>query len=606
MTRSCAMGIGASVLLIAATSWAGGNEAGGPEPPAAARDFGSFECGYLAAGNWREELRAAVARGQIIDPATRPLPAIEPRSRGALEMAPACALSTAHLFPFEDSAQLLLTNYSVAEVKVFLAEAANALMASHGDNFDFIGVWLNFTPDHTIGTAVYFVVENDVTGIGVNPVTGTETFNSRPELGLGGENIEGMVIMWNVNDGTWQPGAGSNAAFTRLALGQEYGHRFGVTLPPLLDGTPLQGDDAGCGRSAHWTWQVDGQGSCMELSEWVGVSPATLSASGISFNTETGGLFGYADLYLMGYISGAEMDAFGAELRSMAGSNCIDPHFGPIRNLTSADIIAAAGPRVPDASAEDKNYRTGWIMIHLPGDPPDQAELQKAVGIIEQQAIDWQLGTLGRGTMDHTLFDDCNCNDVPDQDDIAGGTSPDLDGNGVPDECELPCVDPVDADLDGVGDSCDNCPADPNADQQDVDGDGHGDACDNCPALFNANQADADADGVGDLCDNCPDGPNPGQGPAPFGQTLVFTSNDVFRWSIPVETGIVKGNLSSVGTYGFDVFVEFPAATAIQTVSEPALGEAFYFLVRLRDTICAAPSWQSLVGTEPGRDTALP
>ncbi len=32
------------------------------------RDLGSFECGYLAAGNWREELRAAVARGQIIDP----------------------------------------------------------------------------------------------------------------------------------------------------------------------------------------------------------------------------------------------------------------------------------------------------------------------------------------------------------------------------------------------------------------------------------------------------------------------------------------------------------------------------------------------------------
>ena len=39
--------------------------------------------------------------------------------------------------------------------------------------------------------------------------------------------------------------------------------------------------------------------------------------------------------------------------------------------------------------------------------------------------------------MDNSLFDDCNCNDVPDADDIAAGTSTDANTNGVPDECEL-------------------------------------------------------------------------------------------------------------------------------------------------------------------------
>ena len=75
-------------------------------------------------------------------------------------------------------------------------------------------------------------------------------------------------------------------------------------------------------------------------------------------------------------------------------------------------------------------------MIHQPGDPPDGIELAKAVSINEQQTIDWNFGTLGRGTMDHSLFDDCNCNDVPDADDITGGTTLDINTNGIPDECE--------------------------------------------------------------------------------------------------------------------------------------------------------------------------
>jgi len=81
----------------------------------------------------------------------------------------------------------------------------------------------------------------------------------------------------------------------------------------------------------------------------------------------------------------------------------------------------------------------------LPGDQPDQAELEKASGILNQHTIDWNHSTLGLGTMDNTLFDDCNCNGIADADDISGGVSSDVNSNGVPDECE--CL----ADLDGSG-----------------------------------------------------------------------------------------------------------------------------------------------------------
>ncbi len=83
-------------------------------------------------------------------------------------------------------------------------------------------------------------------------------------------------------------------------------------------------------------------------------------------------------------------------------------------------------------------------MFHLPGDAPDQLELAKAIGIHEQHMVDWNYGTLARGTMNNQLFNDCNCNDVADEDDVSGGGSPDVNGNGVPDECE--CLGDVDGD----------------------------------------------------------------------------------------------------------------------------------------------------------------
>ena len=64
------------------------------------------------------------------------------------------------------------------------------------------------------------------------------------------------------------------------------------------------------------------------------------------------------------------------------------------------------------------------------------------------------------------------------------------------------CFPEEDFDCDGVHDSLDNCPFDPNPDQDDVDGDGIGDDCDNCLITSNPNQADMDGDGIGDACDD--------------------------------------------------------------------------------------------------------
>ncbi|MFQ5414162.1 MAG: FG-GAP-like repeat-containing protein, partial [Phycisphaerae bacterium] len=112
--------------------------------------------------------------------------------------------------------------------------------------------------------------------------------------------------------------------------------------------------------------------------------------------------------------------------------------------------------------------------------------------------------------------EDCNGNDLPDECDIAAGTSGDCDANGVPDECQpdadgdgVPDIcdvcpgfdDAVDTDGDGVPDGCDPCPID---NPDDTDGDGVCDSVDICPG--GDDTIDTDGDGVPDFCDACPGG----------------------------------------------------------------------------------------------------
>ncbi len=92
---------------------------------------------------------------------------------------------------------------------------------------------------------------------------------------------------------------------------------------------------------------------------------------------------------------------------------------------------------------------------------------------------------------DCTTFPDCNTNGVPDDLDIADGTSEDCDGDGVPDECE------PDSDGDGVIDDCDECPLDP---YKIVEG--------LCPCGVPNSDVDRDSDGTIDCRDGCPDDPN--------------------------------------------------------------------------------------------------
>jgi hypothetical protein len=353
------------------------------------------DCGYRSPAEALTAIRAAVEAGEIADPTARPLPDVRPRraESTALRGGVVPMVTPDDLFFFEDTTRLLTTPFSDGQLFHFMADATNDVLARHGDNFDFVAFFINFAPDHQLGAAFYLGLENGVSGIGQS------IFNARPSFGVAGSNVEGWVMMWN--QGSWSPGS---ATTTQLVLGQEFEHRFGMFLNPLFGGRPLQGPDNVCGRSGHWNFRVDAQGSGMEAPEWVGSSPAQRNGSRISYNADTGGVFSLPDLYIMGYVSGAEMDLFASELRYMdTNTSCALSYFGPIFTWGSADIVATSGTRLPTSATAQKDFHTAWVMIHLPESPPTESQVDRAVDIINDWSDTWESSTLGRGTMDNTV-----------------------------------------------------------------------------------------------------------------------------------------------------------------------------------------------------------
>jgi hypothetical protein len=356
-----------------------------------------FECGFEAEESWLPRWVAAVESGEVRVPPPPPVAPAPPEPAGVHGV-----FGPAHIFV--DAQQRLLTNFTDLQAVELMRDAANAVIATYGDRFDFVGFFTNFQPHHTIGSAFYRGVENDVQGIRQAGGYPPPIFNLRPTLGIAGNRVEGMLMMWNVNGANWRPGSGQGTMGTRLSLNHEFGHRFACFLPPISGGRSLQGTGGTCGTPSHWSLHVDGQGSAMQIPEWLGTPPVFNGL--LRTNLDTGWFYSYLDLYLMGFVSPAEVGAGISQLRHITSVNCQQRTCsGAYTNFTVADVVAAAGTRVPGSSSSQKNFRTAWVMIHLPGDTPSSAELVKAAGIIAQQSIDWTASTLGRSSMNHTLYD---------------------------------------------------------------------------------------------------------------------------------------------------------------------------------------------------------
>ncbi|OGC76826.1 MAG: hypothetical protein A2Z27_06225 [candidate division Zixibacteria bacterium RBG_16_50_21] len=365
-----------------------------------------FECGTI---HPREEMRLweeAIARGEIIlvTPPKPGIPRIQPASHDSLT--PKTPVTPKDFFLYEDTNRRLVNPFSFSSLRSLMVQAANALIARDGDQWDYLAYFCAFEPHAAsqIGAAFYSGIKNSVTGLGDLGV-----FDAHASLSLSGSKSQGFVMMWNI--ASWDADSSDLANATHLVLGQEFEHRWGMFLFDTDNGVMLQGDDvSGCGRSSHWNWQVDLQGGGMESQEWTGSSPATVDSTlytnifaDLAFNSDIGGVWSFTDLYLMGYVSPAEMDSGNSESRFM-DDGCTDPYSGTITSFNSDNIANTNGFRSPDAGSSQHSFRTAWIVFYQPGDPPSTGELQRAGDMMTKWTQNWNFGTLGRGFDDNAIL----------------------------------------------------------------------------------------------------------------------------------------------------------------------------------------------------------
>lgn len=115
-------------------------------------------------------------------------------------------------------------------------------------------------------------------------------------------------------------------------------------------------------------------------------------------------------------------------------------------------------------------------------------------------------------------------------------------------------------------------------------------------------------EGVTTGCDdNCIDYFNTDQASVVFGQNLEASNDEtLFSWPDPVDIEFVKGDPADLSTYTVTMGGTASFASSIYTGGDvPTLDVGFYYLVRLGGD-CTVSSWQSSLGAEPGRDSALP
>ena len=101
-----------------------------------------FDCGYRSHEEWLAEFQAAVARGEVVDPALRPLPTVAP-GRPRTPTAADCGLSREQIFAFEDTdwtkySALVMWIYSKEKTGRFTIDAV-----TRGD--DYFEAWNNIT-----------------------------------------------------------------------------------------------------------------------------------------------------------------------------------------------------------------------------------------------------------------------------------------------------------------------------------------------------------------------------------------------------------------------------------------------------------------------------
>ena len=241
-----------------------------------------------------------------------------------------------------------------------------------------------------------YPIRNMVEGIGENLGDFGQFFGSPRRLA----EFVNMGDVMNYPNSPLAPIPGLPHSSMLTILAHEIGHRF-LAYPRWLDPETGEPSFALLGRQlAHWSFFLHTEASVLE-GNWITDHGA--EASPRFETTQATDYFSPLDQYLMGLLDASEVPPTFLVEKPVAvgiGTAARTPEVGVSfdgirKEVRIEDIIAAEGPRRPDASVSQRHFRHAFALVVEDADSPDAA----AVSRLERLRTNWrayfaaQLGT---------------------------------------------------------------------------------------------------------------------------------------------------------------------------------------------------------------------
>ena len=305
--------------------------------------------------------------------------------------------------------------------QVDLAAAAQKFYSTHGDSYDYLFVFNAIHLSINNGSVVAFenTVRNSVQGYGVGPIDDGLIFGSPRRL-QAAMNM-GPMEQFPVDPYAPIPSRAGTGDTGLSVLGHEAGHRF-------LAWTSVR-DESGLGimwgrSNVHWSFNFDSEASLVEgnriRDNGLGMSPR--------FDTvATAEGYSPLDQYLFGLRPPEEVPPLFAALDTNGLPNASPPHVGTSFNgrrydISIQDVIAEAGPRVPDSGIAQRNYRFAFVLVQSAVSPLPPDLLALAAQYRAQWTSYWNQITGGRSSADVALALALNVSFWPQDELTVGGT----------------------------------------------------------------------------------------------------------------------------------------------------------------------------------------
>jgi uncharacterized protein (TIGR03437 family) len=288
------------------------------------------------------------------------------------------------------------------------AAAGQRFYLNHDDNYDFLVVFNNF--GLSAGPNVFAFeenVRNEVLGIG-----GLLLNSPVVDFGLDFGSARRLASFLNMGPLSSYPAdptqkiLGLSENNTLSVMGQESGHRF-LAYVEVIDPVSSLPSRGLLGRDfAHWSFFYNSEASVVEGNRiedrGAGVTPRFLTVEAVS-------RYSPLDQYIMGLRAPEEVPPSFLVVNSSAPFSPSSPPTvgvsfnGERRDIPVDLVIAAEGPRVPEAAVSQKRFTFAFVLLVREGTTPSTQDIEKLERIRTEWEAFFEQAVDHRGTADTSL-----------------------------------------------------------------------------------------------------------------------------------------------------------------------------------------------------------